>query len=115
MSVNPFIKSCFSTHRDWEEALLVFLVNEIKHPDLKHWYSFANESADVKRTAGCCALLLCNLIRNNKAFSANLLALRSISNELLGSNSDVEDYGAWLKSGWVSVSRLASMLKHRLR
>lgn len=115
MNVNPFDKSYFATHREWEEALLVFLENEAKSPDVKHWNPLTNEDQEIKKTAGFCALLLCNLIGNKDAWKVNSLTVRSISKELLGLESVVEEYGVWLKSGWVSVSRLSDMLNQRLR
>jgi len=32
---NPFEKSRFACHRDWEESLITFLASEAKAPDIR--------------------------------------------------------------------------------
>ena len=114
MNANPFDKSQFECHRDWEESLVKFLCREAKNPDIRNWLPCVGKP-DSKEAAAFSALLLSNLLENKHDFRESAYKVHELYMAI-----DVPDGGAgkfeeWLRSGWLNVSRMANMIDAELK
>jgi hypothetical protein len=111
---NPFEKSQFECHRDWEELLVKFLCQEARNPDIRNWLPYADKS-DAKEAVAFSALLLSNLLENKPDFGESAEKAYEVYKAI-----DVPDGGAgkfekWLRSGWLNVARVANMIDAELK
>lgn len=113
VGANPFEKTHFKRHRDWEECLVNFFYQEAKRPDAGNWLPFAAR-AETRKTAAFCALLLSNLIQNRPGLRGSSEPLYEIFRSLK-LDGGAEEFEAWLRSGWLNVARIANMLDAEFR
>lgn len=113
MDANPFVKEAFSSYREWEEALLQFLVSESKNPNVENWKLFAINN-ETKKTACFTALFLSNIMPQQTA-DGEADALYRVYEELKILSSEPKEFEAWYKTGWLNVSRITHMLKVALK
>ena len=111
---NPFEKSRFACHRDWEESLLTFLAREARAPDIRNWLEFATAEPSVRASAAFSALLLSDLLEVRPAYRATADAAYRFYNTLKVSDNETEAFEHWLRSGWLNVARIADMLEFEL-
>ena len=114
VNANPFEKPQFECHRDWEELLVKFLCREAQKPELRNWLPFVGKQ-DAKEAAAFSALLLSDLLENKPGFRESASEVYEVYKAI-----DVPDRGAgkfekWLRSGWLNVARVASMLDAQLK
>lgn len=113
MGDNPFDKSAFKVHRDWEESLVSFFVDEAKSPNVDRWLAMATACDDANRV-GYSALLLSNLVENKPGFRESAETLYGVYEQLKGVDCGAKEYEGWLRTGWLNVSRVADMLNVKL-
>lgn len=114
MSVNPFEKTLFACHRDWEEALVEFLASEAKNPDSAHWLLLFT-GVDAKKDAVFSALMLSDILETKRGFQESADKLYGIYQQFNEAGSGAKKFEEWLRSGWLNVSRVANMLDVELR
>jgi len=113
MPGNVFEKTEFSCFRDWEEALLKFFVNESIEFNTDHWIVAVKNNNG--KTVRFCALLLSNLLDGKDDYVDACSKAYSVYESLRDVGSGVNEYDAWLRTGWVNVSRIASILNDQLK
>jgi hypothetical protein len=111
---NPFEKSRFACHRDWEASLISFLAREAKAPDIKNWLQFAASGPSVRTSAAFSALLLSDLLEVRPAFRETADAAYQFYNALKVAENETEAFEHWLRSGWLNVARIADLLEFEL-
>jgi len=111
---NPFEKSRFACHRDWEESLITFLVREARAPDITNWLQFAAAEPSVRVSAAFTALLLSDLLEVRPAFRETADATYQFYNALKVTDNETEAFEHWLRSGWLNVARIADLLEFEL-
>lgn len=113
MTKNPFDKTDFPCYREWEGALIDFLIKQLSHFDSKEWVDFAtNEKCRVN--AAFCALLLSNLSNNSEGDDPNAvydLLKKDGASDGNRLNDEAVQYGEWLRSGWLNIPRVADAIK----
>lgn len=113
MGDNPFNKSAFEGHRDWEESLVSFFVDESKSPNVDRWLAMAATCDDTNRV-GYSALLLSNLVENKPDFRESAETLYGVYEKLKVVGCGAKEYEGWLRTGWLNVSRVADILNVKL-
>jgi hypothetical protein len=111
---NPFVKSRFACHRDWEESLIAFLAQEAKAPDIRNWLQFATEEPGIRASAAFSALLLSDLLEVRPAFRETADMAYQFYNALKETEDETEAFAHWLRSGWLNVARIADRLEFEL-
>jgi len=111
---NPFEKSRFACHRDWEASLIAFLAREAKAPDIRNWLQFAVAEPSVRASAAFSALLLSDLLEVMPAYRSTADTIYQFYNALKVPDSETEAFEHWLRSGWLNVARVADMLEFEL-
>jgi hypothetical protein len=113
--LNPFEKSQFACHRDWEASLITFLASEARAPDISHWLEFATAEPSIRGSAAFSALLLSDLLEVRPAFRETADTTYQFYNALKLTDNETEAFENWLRSGWLNVARVADMLDIELR
>lgn len=113
MAKNPFEKTQFEFHRDWEDSLVRFLATEAKHAQPEHWTSLAT-NAETQKAAAFTALVLHGLLENKPAFRESAERAYEVYKTLAKNGSNAKDFEEWLRSGWLNLSRLDSMVNAEL-
>jgi hypothetical protein len=111
---NPFEKSRFACHRDWEESLITFLAREARAPDIRNWLEFATAEPSIRTSAAFSALLLSDLLEVRPAFRETADTVYKFYNALKVPDSETEVFEHWLRSGWLNVARIADLLAFEL-
>jgi hypothetical protein len=111
---NPFDKSRFACHRDWEESLITFLAREARAPDTRRWLEFANAEPNVRASAAFSALLLSDLLEVRPDFREEADTTYQLYNALKVADNETEAFEHWLRSGWLNVARIADLLEFEL-
>ena len=114
MGANPFNKCGFSCYREWEAALLDFFVKESASPETAEWLLFAVDDESRKMVAFS-ALLLSNLLENKPGYKVPSDKAGEVYAALKNESMGHVQYGEWLRSGWLNVSRIADSIKFRLK
>jgi hypothetical protein len=114
MKQNPFEKSRFACHREWEESLITFLAREARAPDIRNWLRFATAEPSVRASAAFSALLLSDLLEVRPAFREAADTTYQFYNALKLTDNETEAFEHWLRSGWLNVARIADMLEFEL-
>lgn len=111
-AANPFKKSEKIPYREWEENLLLFLLDQLSNPNVDAWRERATDKEST-RVAAFMAYQLANvaLCRRHPAESV----LRSVYRELTGVEMRLGDFQEWLNENWISPSRLVGALDTALR
>lgn len=112
--LNPFDKSQFACHRDWEASLVTFLGREAKAPDISNWLEFATAEPSVRASAAYTALLLSDLLEVKPGFRETADTTYQFYNALKVSDKETEAFEQWLRSGWLNVARIADLLEFEL-
>jgi hypothetical protein len=111
---NPFEKSRFACHRDWEASLIAFLAREAKAPDISNWLEFATAEPSVRVSAAFTALLLSDLLEVKPAFREAADTTYQFYNALKVTDNETEGFEHWLRSGWLNLARIADLLEFEL-
>jgi hypothetical protein len=111
---NPFEKSRFECHRDWEASLVKFLAREARVPDIRNWLEFATPEPNVRASAAFTALLLSDLLETRPAFRETADKAFEIYEALKMTENTTEAFEQWLRSGWLNVARVSAMLDFEL-
>ncbi len=111
---NPFEKSHFKCHRDWEASLVKFLVKEAKNPNLRNWFELSAAAPDVKSAVAFSALLLSDLLETRSEFHKTSYTVYQFYEALKNTEDETEAFEQWLRSGWLNVARVADMLNVEL-
>ena len=110
MNANPFEKTQFKSHRDWEESLVEFLSREARNPDIRNWLPLATRH-DTKKAAAFSALLLSDLLETRPDFRDSSDKVYEVYNTLKETEGCARQFEEWLRSGWLNVSRVANMIR----
>jgi hypothetical protein len=113
MDANPFRKNQSTVHRDWEEALTDFLVAQAKNPQLENWVLFSVDP-EAQQAAAYSALVLHGMLEGKADFkkSANEAY---VAYKTLAPESGAEGFQSWLRTGWLNLARVESMVLAELR
>jgi hypothetical protein len=111
---NPFEKSHFKCHRDWEASFIKYLAREARAPDIRNWLEFAAAEPNVKNAAAFSALLLSDLLETKPDFRETVDAVYQFYKVLKMTENETEDFEQWLRSGWLNVARVADLLEFEL-
>jgi hypothetical protein len=114
MNANPFDKSQFKLHRDWEESLIEFLCREARNPDVNNWLLLAG-NRDAKEIAAFSALLLSDLLENKPGFRESASKVYEVYKAINVPDGGAGKFEEWLRSGWLNVARVANMVDAELK
>lgn len=114
MNANPFEKTQFECHRDWEESLVEFLSREARNPDIRNWLPFATRH-DTRKAVAFSALLLSDLLETRPDFRESADKVYEVYKSLMETEGGARQFEEWLRSGWLNVSRVADLLRAGLR
>ena len=114
MKQNPFEKSHYKFHRDWEASFIKYLAREARAPDIRNWLEFAAAEPNVKTAAAFSALLLSDLLETKPDFRETVDAVYQFYKVLKMTENETEDFEQWLRSGWLNVARVADLLDFEL-
>lgn len=101
-----------------ERALIDFFVKEAKQPVLSDWLSLLSSiGIDDKdsKIAAFSALLLSNLLANATGYQPASNTLHDFYLNLGSKKLGHEEYGEWLRSGWLNAPRIANAVKFCLK
>ncbi|HEX7645804.1 MAG TPA: hypothetical protein VF450_00175 [Noviherbaspirillum sp.] len=112
MSANPFRKEDFSSYRIWEEALILFLLRQLQHPDVLEWLAVA-EDAETRENAAFLSLHLANLAYIQHAKQEE--GLRQVYETLMHQPPHLPAYRRWLSKRWIDYCRLTDALKYAIQ
>lgn len=103
---NPFKKETFSTYRDWEKILIMFMGVQARNPDLSAWQELIVSEETLEIAYGC-AIVLANLITYD--FPKQSSKLFQISSDL--KPTDAQELEAWLHKGWLNIADVQDSLQ----
>jgi hypothetical protein len=109
---NPFRKGDFATAREWEQALIFFLLEQLRSPDPAAWHALAADE-ESRLCAAFMAHQLSNIALVRRMPSEPLLA--SVFPALMGRAVELQDLRAWFAMKWIDQSRLHATLDAALR
>ena len=111
-AANPFKKIENVPYREWEESLLLFLLDQLSNPNVKDWREMAADKESTRRAAFM-AYQLANVARCRRLPAESVL--RGVYRELTGAEMRLSDFQEWLNENWISPSRFVGALDSALR
>lgn len=112
MGANPFKKERFSSYRGWEEALVLFLADQFRNPNIQAWLSVV-EDDETRENAAFLSLHLANIAYTRQADQEE--ALRKVFPALMNASPCLPDFKQWLSKRWFDCGRLTDAVKYAIQ
>jgi hypothetical protein len=101
-------KDCFRSYRDWEQAFVFFLCEQLRSPDVAAWQAVATDDT-ARRNAAFSSLMLTDLARRLNPDAVEVL--EEVFGALTGTAPTQQDYREWYRGAWASRARVLEAVR----